>query len=332
MKEDSTYTISFAARNWIETETCGDVLKANFVASTEPNGEGIREEIGSFSLKTNDLGWTLIELAEWWPTINYEYLSIQYDNSIDTDSFCTKYIELDDICIQLIPNENTSCCENDSLFTSQVNQGFEFTILGCDIEVRPRALDSCIQVEWNWGDGTNSELLAVQQAARHTYSDAGPFIICMTASVKENGKNCFANQFCDTLSFGCVPVPACCMGFSNFIFTDGLYEYGETDCGNHTTIIYCDLGEEDFQVQGNFDCIDQCQTDSVSYEIFYQTDSINILGNASIADGVFSIPLGKYGFYQAGQYKISLSGTCDGNTCEACTWAQLRFGTKIIKK
>ena len=152
---------------------------------------------------------------------------------------------LDTLCLELPPCDTIppdDCCDDFDEFCDQVDAGFSQIISGFDITVLPIDLDSCHQVTWLWGDGTNDGVFTAFDMVTHTYNSGGMYQVCMVVSeINEQGEACWVKEHCEFIAISsCVPTLVCpedieadCCGpvdLPDPVFTDDCPEPHSTSC------------------------------------------------------------------------------------------------------
>lgn len=323
LNTDKIYKLSTIVIDWDAGELgCGAPF-ITVVASKDPLTSNICldgcETIGTIvPIMEPGIGDIGYEFEAWKPSTNYNYLTIIVDrlgNNLEDFGI----LLLDNLCLQSSSSTgNVGCCQNDSLNLDLVSQGFNFQKLGCNLQVTPKNLDSCMQVTWDWGDGSITGPIGAQQSATHTYTISSNATICMQVAIIENNDTCFTAEHCETLTFDCEPIE-CCVGFSDFSFTDGTNILAQGNCGDAIVISNCEVGGDQFVMTGQFACLSDCPTGPITYQITNLTTGNNTTGITTPTNSSFEIPLGVEGLSQPGVYEISLIGTCGPDSCTTCT-------------
>ncbi len=187
--------------------------------------------IGTYTIaETNDT--MAIELAAWTPDQTYNFLTIAVKASNEAAQLTS--VRIDDVCMEV--NEVLSNCCQDSLnFASNVEAGFEFSILDCSIEAKGRQLTDCQQVFWKFGtDSPLSNPVAGNVAIQNQFLSAGNYEVCMLVTeIGADGNSCFEAVYCETIPItACAEDTVCCVNTPEFgtILDNGFTLINENQC------------------------------------------------------------------------------------------------------
>lgn len=130
----------------------------------------------------------LLNYADYTPGVNYALTVTHYCGNKPCP--CTVYFRVE---------ECDSCCTNyDAFLAAAAAVDPQDVISDCFISVNATGLNDCLQVVWDWGDGSPVEgPFPDNTPVSHTFSPTGPYTVCYTVQeVDANGDVCWEAQFC----------------------------------------------------------------------------------------------------------------------------------------
>ena len=217
------------------------------------------------------------------------------------------------------PDTSNNCCTDFSLFqtlASQVNANEQYG--DCSISVNGTALNACMRIVWNWGDGTVEGPYTDNTPITHNYTTAGPHTVCYTVQeVDATGQICWTWQKCLDLPVHCNDL-CMCLGFTNLQFNSLVSSPPPpvlVDCDNLTPVeLPCIANDAFYEFEGNFGCTNEC-TSSIGYEFFDLSNNLLVYGQATYNSVLDEFSISQIKF-PPGTYVLALTGYCGVNdTC-----------------
>ena len=205
-----------------------------------------------------------------------------------------------------------SCCDRPD-FQQDIQVLLDnLSIADCKVTIDPMALDSCVQIEIDWGDGP-SQTYPIDNPICHDYGQNGAYQICIDALVDDGMSSapCLQTQVCQPVDLAC-PLQCSCGQFTNLTLTEsGIVN--NIQCGGNLVFPPSpSLGNVD--IQGVFNCTGNCMTDEITWTLIGPgTNQSGILSTGS-----FILNLPSSYFSQFGTYELELIASCDGMNCTSC--------------
>ncbi|MEZ4891584.1 MAG: HYR domain-containing protein [Saprospiraceae bacterium] len=215
-----------------------------------------------------------------------------------------------------------SCCTDSIAFiTVAMGVGTNEVYGDCTISVESVGLGDCMQISWDWGDGTQEGPYTGNTPLTHNYSGNGPHTVCYTIEeVDINGNPCWELEQCLPYSVHCNDT-CTCLGFSNLSFSYGpgpVYDWEiPVDCENNPAqLLPCIPSDGYYNFTGDFGCSNDCIS-SIQYAIYQNSNPLSAgLVNYTGGPSYFSVPSVKF---PPGTYELILTGLCGINDTCFCT-------------
>ena len=217
------------------------------------------------------------------------------------------------------PDTSNNCCSDFNLFqilAAQVNTNEQYG--DCSISVNGTALNDCMRIVWDWGDGVVEGPYTDNTPITHNYTGSGPHTVCYTVQeVDAAGQICWTWQKCLDLPVHCNDTCQC-LGFTNLQFTSLVSPPPPpvpVSCENTIPVVLpCIANDAYYEFEGSFGCTNEC-TSSIGYQFFDANQNLLTYGQATYNTVLdqFSITAIKF---PPGTYQLALTGYCGINdTC-----------------
>lgn len=223
-------------------------------------------------------------------------------------------------CVLYFESEGCNCCTDQEAFLQAVaNFQANAQFGNCSINVNGTGLNDCLQVTWDWGDGSPLEgPYSNNTPVSHSYTGtpAPPYTVCYTIQEFNAGEVCWEitvcldeQVFCDTCS---------CGELSDLTWrpSQGAPNI-PIECGDSLTLGCLNPGAN-VMFEGHFDCIgDDCPPPLVNW-VLREKGTQLFVGAGTVSGSNFQIPLPASYFTFPKVYELFIIGECNGVLCQEC--------------
>lgn len=111
------------------------------------------------------------------------------------------FIAIDDVCLVEAPCPDTCCTDLEDFLTAAANVQHNAQIGNCTISANGTGLDDCMEITWDWGDGSPTEgPYPNNTPVSHNYTGTPPppYTVCYTVTEYNSvtGDSCWSAVFC----------------------------------------------------------------------------------------------------------------------------------------
>lgn len=291
------------------------ITGANLSQLVEAGGTWDPNQDASFTLDLGNL-----------PPVFSQSNILQYLNDGDLDVLIGNETGVDWMCINL---PAISCCTDQEAFLmAAANVQTNAILSNCSISANGTGLNDCMQITWDWGDGSPLDgPHSNNNPVSHTYtgSPAPPYLVCYTVNeLDEAGNICWEAVFCIDEEVQC---DSCACG----AFTDLNWRPSQgapsmfINCGDSLTVGCLPVGYE-MVFSGSFNCTgENCPPSLVNWVLREAVTQI-FVGSGTLTGPAFNLALPAAYFANPGVYELFLIGECDGELCEPCMFTITSLG------